>query len=283
MADDMTGLIRRCWALLETLHVLVYFAPQPAQEYDGIGLHGRKQYFASRSAPMGAVPAELAIATFYSFSPALVASALPAAWGKVTPEQALAARHRGVTATLRDILADTADEPAAECGELLRTVTGELSVAGRALFGGHAALPWPSDPLLALWHGATLVREFRGDGHVAVLLANDLGPIEACITGGLHAGLLDFNRKTRGWTEEQWAEGVDRLTARGLLDSPTDLSADGKELRTRLEAQTETLAAPGWQAIGQDGLLRLDELLTPLVRTVLKSGVLPEAISRSKR
>jgi hypothetical protein len=120
------------------------------------------------------------MATFYNFHPRMVRRAIPDAWGFAPPERVLAARREGADAALRRLLGGWADGPeAAEAAALARQAMEGQDPAGRPLFGAHAALPWPEPPHLALWHAATCYREFRGDGHVACLLADDVGGLEA--------------------------------------------------------------------------------------------------------
>src|SRR5664280_1372085 len=194
--DPIPALARRCWAALETLHVVAYFAPEPAAAYRALGLSGRAGYFASRSAPMGPVPAGVTVATFYVFAPALVQRSILSAWEITTPVAVLTARHTGVTEALHRVLGEP---DIGEALELARTACAGLTAPGRPLYAGHAALPWPTDELLALWHAASLLREHRGDGHVATLLQAGLDPVEAIVTGGLMAGTTGFMRTSRGW------------------------------------------------------------------------------------
>lgn len=260
--DPIVTLGRRCWAALETLHVVAYFAPEPAAAYKELGLRSRAGYFASRSAAMGPVPAEVTVATFYVFAPQLVAEHLPAAWDVAAPADVLAARHRGVTATLRRVLGDV---DVSEAVGLARTACAGLRPQGRALYAGHAALDWPEDPLLALWHAA------------ALLLAG-LDPVEALVTGGLTSGRMPFLKATRGWTDEQWAAAEERLRGRGLLGTDGALTAEGVQLRTRVEEQTDRSAGQGWQALGPDGSARLLELVQPLRASLFDSEVFPPAL-----
>lgn len=278
-ADPIVQLSRRCWAALEILHVTGYFAPEPAAAYRELGLSGRAGYFAARSAPMGPVPAEVTVATFYVFAPSLVERALPSAWKIATPAAVLAARHRGVAETLHRVLGDP---DVGEALELARTACAALTTPGRALYAGHASLPWPTDPLLALWHAASLVREHRGDGHVATLTLAGLDPVEAIVSYGLAAGTTGFMRATRGWTEPEWAAGEDRLRERGLL-GPDGLTAAGSTLRAEIEARTDRAAEVGWRALGLDGTTRLLELLTPLRTALLASDVFPPDLFRRRR
>ncbi|MDT4940976.1 MAG: hypothetical protein QOJ34_1065, partial [Pseudonocardiales bacterium] len=200
----------------------MYFAPEADEELTKVGLRpGRMGYFASRSAPMGPVPAAITTATFYNFNPEIVARHIPRAWGLASIEDILAARLRIADRALRRLLGDEAAQiPAViEAAELARTATIALPVRGRPLFGGHAELDWPTEPHLVLWHAITLLREFRGDGHVAVLLTGGVSGLDALVTHTVTGrGFTEQAAKaTRGWSDEQWTEAVERLTARGLL------------------------------------------------------------------
>lgn len=268
MAETLEALARRCWKLLELIHRQVYFTAEPRQEYRALGLNSRQAYFASRSAPLGPASAELVSATFYAFSPDHIATVIPSAWEIASPARVLDARHRGVTAALRRQLHGARGDEIAEAAELAGTVTAGFGTGARPLYAGHAALPWPEDPLLALWHAATLVREHRGDGHTAVLLAAGISRIDACVTGAVHTNTVDFHRAVFGWTEEQWTEAVERLCARGLLDSGTGLAEAGHGLRGELEERTDAAAFEGWPELGLDGAHRLVELLTPMVEQI---------------
>jgi hypothetical protein len=265
---------RKMWRTLEPYHGIVYFAPEAEAAYAGFGLEGQGGYFASRAAPMGPVPAPVVVATFFNFDPALVHDAIPRAWERATPEQWSAARLDGVDAALRRILGDGLESPeVTEAAELARTAAEACTPAGRPLYAGHAGLEWPRPPHLVLWHAVTLLREYRGDGHVACLTAEGLDGIEALVmhaTGGeVGAGVL---RSTRGWSEDAWAGAVAALTGRGLLDgdgSPTDT---GARHRQWVEDRTDELALAPWRHLGEDGCDRLRTLVRPFSKAVVGSG-----------
>jgi len=263
---------RKAWADLEAIHVVGYFAEQSTAAYVELGLHPQLSYFAARSAAFGEASPELTVATFYNFAPWLVHAALPAAWQSASPDQVLEARLQGVGRALRSVLGDP---DVTEALTLARRVCDDLSPAGRPLYAAHAALPWPEDDLLALWHAATLVREHRGDGHIAVLQLAALDPVEATVVGGLWAQTTSFLRKTRGWSDEEYAGAEDRLRDRGWLDADGALTAEGTAQRQQVEDRTDALAVEAWAGIGVEGATRLHELLGPMRRTVLGSGLLP--------
>ncbi|MGZ4710245.1 MAG: SCO6745 family protein, partial [Acidimicrobiales bacterium] len=174
---------RKMHRTLEPYHGVVYFSPEAAARYRALGLADRQMgYFASRAAAMGPVPGEVVVATFFNFAPAEVLRCIPAAWDRATPAAVLEARLAGIDETLRRIIGDDLDGAGvAEAADLARTATEACTAEGRPLYAGHRSLPWPDPPHLVLWHALSLLREHRGDGHVAALLHADLSGIEALI------------------------------------------------------------------------------------------------------
>jgi hypothetical protein len=269
--------VARAHRAVELLHSHVYFAPETEQHLTGVGLKpGRMCYFAGRSAAMGAVGAGTVTATFYNFSPALVARTIPAAWSLATPEQVLAARFDAARASLTRLLGDAASsDEVAELGELLREACTPLSPEGRALYAGHADLSWPDEPLLVMWHGATLLREYRGDGHIAALLHSGLSGIEALVTHtAMGRGFTpEAAKATRGWSEDEWAAGAQALADRGLVDD-AGLTEEGVELRARLEVHTDALSADPWLFLGPERTARVVELGKEFSRRLVAAGAL---------
>ena len=270
---------RRTHRTVEPVHGMIYFAPEGPEEYSAIGLRGRRMgYFASRSAPMGAVPAEVVIATFFNFNPALVRAAIPAAWDLASPDAVLAARLRAADRALRGVVGD------AIVGPEMREAAGLARAAalracerpeGRPLFAAHARLPWPDEPHLVLWHAQSLLREFRGDAHVALLTTEGLDGVEALVvhaaTGEVPAEAL---RATRAWPEPAWDAAVERVGARGWLAGGRELalSEAGSAARRSVEDRTDELAVHPYEAIGEEGCARLRQLVRPISQAIVDSG-----------
>jgi hypothetical protein len=265
-------LARAAWGSLETVHVVGFFAPQVQQAYDRFGVPAtRAGYFAARSSPLGPVDPAVVVATFYVFSPALISAAVPAVWSAAEPAAWAAARAEAVSTCLHEVLGEP---DVAEAVALAREACAGLTAPGRPLYAAWSGVAWPDDPLMQLWHAGLLVREHRGDGHLTALMAAGLDPVEALVTGGLASDSLEFVRTTRGWTDDEWAAGVQRCRARGLVDDD-GLTAAGRALRQEVEATTDALAVPGWAHLGEAGTHRLIELLAPLRERLFDSGVLP--------
>ncbi|MFI5864022.1 hypothetical protein [Streptomyces sp. NPDC051546] len=281
----MTSLLagKQCHGALNPLHSLIYFAPEAEEEFTGSGLHkGRMGYFAGRAAAMGAVGAGVVAATFYNFSPALVAAHIPRAWDLATPGTVLAARLRAVDRVLRRLLGDSvADDPEVrEAAALAAAATEACAPAGRPLYAAHADLPAPEPAHLALWHAITVLREYRGDGHLAALSTSGLGGLEALITHtATGEGFTEeFARHSRGWSAEEWEAAREGLRARGVLDSEGRLTALGRDLRSETEERTDVLARSPYDHLGQAGVERLTAIGGRLTRTALANGAFPPGV-----
>jgi hypothetical protein len=281
------AVVARAYRAVEPLHAQMYFAPEHDETFSGLGLRpGRMSYFAGRAAPMGAVGAGVVTATFYNFSPSLVAHMVPRMWTLASPEQVIATRWEVARASLTRLLGEEAIGSAefAELAGLLREACDALTPEGRPLYAGHADLDWPNDPLLDLWHAATLLREHRGDGHIAALLHADLNGLEALITHTAtgRGFTLPAAKATRGWSEEEWAAETAALVERGLLGDD-GLTAAGKDLRARVEAETDVLSADPWLLLGQERTDRVIELGKGFARTLVAAGAFsPEVFSSGR-
>ena len=278
---------RRTWRTLEPIHGMVYFAEEIADRYEAAGLRGfRMGYFASRSAAFGEASAEVVIATFFNFHPDVVRRAIPAAWTVTTPARVLEARLDVVDAALRRAWGDGIRSPeVVEAAGLARRAAEAACEhpEGRALFAAHASLPWPDEPHLVLWHAQTLLREHRGDGHIAALLLEGLTGLEALVTHAASGDVpADVLRTSRAWSPEEWSTGVDAMRSRGVIAAGdaiefTDL---GAAMRQRMEDATDAASAPAYDVLGEDGCARLRELGRPLSLQIIESGLLRTDPSR---
>jgi hypothetical protein len=271
---------RSTFQAAEPIHAMIYFTPHFLPAYQAVGLRGRRMgYFASRAAAMGPVPADVVIATFFNFNPDLIRGVIPDAWAMASPEAILGARLSAVDTSLREAWGDGVSGPeVAEAAELARTaaLAAVQWPQGRPLFGAHAELPWPSEPHLVLWHAQTLLREFRGDGHVALLTTAGLSPVEALVTHAA-AGVVTTTalQASRAWGDEDWAAGVAGVRARGWLADGDELalSEAGRAFRQDLEDRTDELAVGAWAVLGPAGCARLTELALPLSQAIIDSGI----------
>jgi hypothetical protein len=240
--------------------------------------------FVTRTAPMGAVSAEVVVSVFFNFNPEAVEQVIPAAWEAASPEAILDAHRAALDGPLAAALAVLDPGDLAEYARLARRAAEAACdhVEGRALFAGFAGLPWPEGDHLVAWHAARLLREHRGDGHVAALVVEGLSGIEALVVHEafdpkMPRGVL---RRSRSWRREQWTEAVDGLRGRGWLtaDEALTMTDEGRARRQRIEDRTSELAAVAFEPIGPDGVDRLAELGGRVAAALRAAGLSLEAL-----
>ncbi|MGW0948229.1 SCO6745 family protein [Streptomyces sp. NPDC002623] len=271
---------RRCNHPLNSLHATHYFAPELGRELGALGItHPQAVNFAARAAALGAVGAGAVTATFYNYQHDLVARHVPAVWSIATPADVLAARARAVDATLRRLLGEEV-LASAEMAEAARLALRAVEACGRSarpLYSAHADLPVPDEPHLAFWHGATLLREHRGDGHLAVLMSAGLDGLEALVTHtATGRGMTPkWVVTTRGWTLDDWNAATARLRDRGLLDGAGELTERGVALREDIEQETDRLDRAPYEHLGAEGVARLTALGATFAKAAVAAGAFP--------
>ena len=260
----MESTARHLHRLVEPIHMVTYMSEEPTEALMALGHRNYWDgYFAGRAAPLGRVPAAVVHAIFYNFADGEVARHIPRVWDTATPEAALAAREQGSVAALRRILGALADSPGlVRAADLATKAATSAPTEGRILYAGLRALPVPEEPVARLWHAATLLREHRGDGHIAALVAAGIGGTEAHV---LHALFDDMPAEKFGRVHHLPAQ---RLTAvleglqdRGLVTADETFTDAGRELRQRIEDLTDKLAAPAYDVLSA---AELDELIAGL-------------------
>jgi hypothetical protein len=258
---------RRLHRLVEPIHLVTYRSDEPTEALKALmGLGHRNYwdgYFAGRAAPLGRVPAEVVHAIFYNFADGEVSRHIPHVWDTATPEEALAAREQGSVAALRRILGDLADAPGlARAAGLATKAATSAPTEGRAMYAALRALPVPEEPVARLWHAATLLREHRGDGHIAALVVEGIGGTEAHVLHALSEGIRaeKFGR-VHHLPVVRLAAVVEGMRARGLIEASGWLSDAGREKKERIESRTDDLAAPTYDSLRPS---ELDQLITDL-------------------
>ncbi|HEV7688422.1 MAG TPA: hypothetical protein VGQ80_17735, partial [Acidimicrobiia bacterium] len=179
-----------------------------------------------------------------------------------------------VDQSLRRILGDAVDgAEVEEAAGLARRAAEACTPQGRPLAAGHLSLAWPDQPHLQLWHAISILREFRGDGHIAALVAEGVDGLQAAV---VHCAMGDVPRdvlqRTRAWSDEEWAAGEAALRARGWLDAEGALTDAGRAHRQGVEDRTDALAMAPWEHLGPDGCDRLRVLGRPMSRAVVHAG-----------
>jgi hypothetical protein len=255
--------VHRMFELVEPIATIT-FSEVPTEAFLALGMRNYWDgYFAGRAAPLGLASAEVVHAVFYNFADGEVARHIPWVWGKTTPEEAIAVRERGSATALRQTIGELADSAGlVRVADLATRAAVSAPTEGRALYAGLRALAVPAEPVARLWHAATLLREHRGDGHTAALLAHGIGGTEAHVLLALSLGMKaqEFGR-IHHLPQAQLTAVIDGLRGRGLVDAAGGFTDAGRKTSERIEALTDELAAPAYDVLSAD---ELDELIAGL-------------------
>lgn len=260
---------RHCLEALNAVHSAVYFTHDLAEELGRYGVVDPSAvYLVGRFAPLGAVGPGAVTAVANSYAPALVTRHLPGAWAQVAPAQALECRLRAVGALSARLLDGDRDAAAArEAAALAVAAARACPRPARPLAAANLDATVPDAPHLALWHAATVLREFRGDGHVVALAHAELTGLDSLVIDcarpeGMPESVV---REKRGWSREDWAAAGSRLVDRGLLDRDGRLTERGSRVRAAVEDETDRLDRLPYDALGTAATARLTELVGALV------------------
>ena len=266
---------RSFWRSVETIHHVGYFEAEGRARYEAIGLKGQWMgYFASRSLPLGRPGPEVVTATFHGFSPSLVGRAIPAAWDLADHDDILEARFDQGRDVIRPGVEASGIDIAGPADALIAALS-TLDLTVRPLAAGNVGLAVPEDDLGRLWHGATVLREYRGDSHLAVLATEGLGGVEANVLM-VSAGLtFKQQQKLRGWTDEEWAAGADRLRDRGWLDADGNITEAGGAARAAIEEATDRTTLAGIPESTQEALAAVSDDLMAISKAIVASGAEP--------
>ena len=266
------------WSLFEPVHAVVYFAEESRAAAAEVGFRGFWMgYFGFRMAPMGPVGPDVAVSACFGFHPSRAHRALPDAWTFAAPQAALQARLAGSTAALTRLAAAAPGvaETVGEAADLAWAAATAADTAGRVLGAANQALPRPSDPFGALWQASTTLREHRGDGHNAVLIASGVGPVDAhWLKVAAEESEPDTLRVSRNFADEEWDGAGARLVELGWLDADRRLTDLGRATHGKVEELTDNAALLPWARLGAEATERLAMLLRPIAGAVVASGTL---------
>jgi len=249
---------RRLRDAIEPIATICYWSEPCYDAYAACGLDFLQGYVWSRGSVLGEPDGLVVAAAFGVFEPGLIAQLYDTARTSCGLAEIRAAREAGVIAALRATLGTT--DRAAEVAGLLRGAAGTAGLAGRPLFAGLTGLPWPDDALARLWQACAMLRELRGDSHLAACGAVGITGLEANLLTELQVGWPPQSyTATRGWPPEAMNRATASLRDRGLI-AGTMLTGAGASLRADIEARTDRQLEPVIDAIGP----ALEELLPQL-------------------
>ena len=239
---------RRLRDAIEPIATICYWSEPAYDAYDALGLDFLQGYVWSRGCVLGEPDGGVVAAAFGVFEPGLIGQLYDAARAACGLAGIRAARETGAVTALRAALGGP--ERVAEAAGVLRRGAEAADTAGRALFAGLAGLPWPADELGQLWHACAMLRELRGDSHLAACVAAGLTGLEANLLTELQVGWPPRSyTATRGWPPEAMDLATMSLHERGLVADGA-LTGAGSQLRAGIEEATDRQLAPVLDAVG---------------------------------
>ncbi len=280
---------RGIWAAVEPIASSVYFLPEVHRAYNELGFDGPSRvqggiefpdmlaYFTSRGACLGPnVSGHLVASAFGVFKRPMVVDAVAQGWTRTDQPAILAARQRGATEALTRILGATPDG-LSWATEILTRMGTQANGEGRALYSGLLSLGYPDDPMGAFWRAADIVREHRGDSHIAAWIDQDLDACEiGVLTDPWRGQPLKSWVRSRGWTEDELDATIERLRGRGLPRRRRPSRRPAGRC-----ARTSSRPPIAWRAVSSaslgDDAERLFELMDGWCEQVVAAARLPRA------
>lgn len=272
------GTVRRqFWQGIEVIHDVVYFGDDIRERFDAIGLKGWwMAYFAQRSAALGTPDPKTVTALFHGFAPRLVERALPDAWSLADRDEILATRLTMAVDRLTPCIDPTAvDADIARLAKDLEAIVDGLDFAGRALAASHANLPRPNDPIERLWWAATVLREYRGDSHVAILVAAGLDGAAANALAVADGRAPVTQQQARGWDDDEWMAAYEHLRRRAWTTEYGEITDAGKAARAQIEDATDRVSSASFDEEMQARAITTEHPLVDLARAINSAGAVP--------
>ena len=244
---------RRLRYALEPLATHAVWAQEPYDAFAEHGLDVMAGYVYGRGAVLGDVGSALVAAAFAVFPVELIDQLWTEAVAKCSRTEVLRLREQGTVTSLRKVLGDVAGEQEVDqVAAILLHAVDSADGTGRPLFAALRSAARPDDPYGRLWRAAELIREHRGDCHVAASVAAGLEPCEMNILTELWVGYsLGEYSNTRGWSSEATEAAIARLTVAGLIAN-WELTDDGRDFRTTIERRTDAAQRTLLDALGDD-------------------------------
>lgn len=274
---NLTVLTRRLAKAAEPLHSCAYYADE-VKRFTEFGFSGWwHAYFAYRAAPMGAVSAQEVTVAFYNFAPRMVEKAVPSCWEVMSPRNVRQQQIQIMEEALHRIFkGDVPDRRAGYAAEALRETLTGLETSGRPLYEAWGTESWPESVLLSLWHAATLLREYRFDGHNDALRQADISGL------GCHLMMAADGRGTptviqtiRGWTPKEWQLEAEKLRSCGWINAEGLHTELGRSVRRDIELATYHNAELVVANLGDQRSEKVLGALEGMAGFLIKTGTVP--------
>lgn len=241
----------------------MYWDPVAIERYSALGIdNGFGFYVNSRAAPLLPAGHQAVAASFATISPEFIRACVEVAMAATTPQDIFAQRCVAVGEGLRQHVPEICDDLAALAQPLWATADA-LTLSGRVLFACHRQAPRPDDDLVSAWLAVNCLREWRGDTHFAVLVAEGIGPVAAGILDDARRNYGGWIPRSRGADDAALDAAMAELENRGLAAGGR-VSEAGLAWRANIETRTDQLTEIQWRLLGEDLTHRLLEVVEPV-------------------
>lgn len=266
MADESGDWVESSAQAALASHRLVgwmFWDPYGIERYTELGVpDGFGWYITSRGAPLLAAGHQAVTAAFATISPAFIEVCVTHALAHTTPEAIYDVRNEAVGVGLRRYVPEICDA-LAQMGPALWAVADELPSFGRVLFAAHRQMPRPDDPVVSAWCAVNTIREWRGDTHFAVLVAEDIDATTAGILDDARRDYGGWIPRSRGSDDAAIDAAMARLAERGYADGG-EVNDAGLAYRQRIEERTDALTEEPWRRLGAARTREFIELVAPV-------------------
>lgn len=261
---DWLDLTRRAAFASHRLIGWIYWDPVAVANYAALGVpDGAGYYFATRGASLGDAGDDVVTAAFGSIHPDLVRYSLGLCREHTTFEAAAAARDAAVGPGLRQYAPELCDG-LAELADPLWAAADQLPLAGRVLHASLRQLPRPDDRLLSAWLAVNCIREWRGDNHWAIHIAEDIDGTMAGILDGAWRGYVgDWLPRSRGADDAALDAAFAELERRGLAGDG-QVTEEGIAYRQALEDRLDRISSVPWEVLGEPRTRAFLDLVEPV-------------------
>ncbi len=258
---DWRTLSRRASFASHRLIGWIYWDPRGIEGYTGLGVpNGAGYYITTRAGRLGDAGPDVVTAAYFSIHPDFVRVSYELLAEHATPADAVRVRDEAVLAGLREYVPGICNELASMSG-VLWDAADSLPLSGRPMFAAQLHHRRPDEPLLDAWLAVNCIREWRGDTHWAIQIADGLTGTEAGVLDGAWRSYReDWLPRSRGADDASLSVAYEALGRRGLAEDGVVTEA-GIAHRQELEDRLDDLTAGAWQHLGEHATARFVELV----------------------
>ena len=239
----------------------IYWHPNGIEAYTNLGIpNGFGYYVTTRAGKLGYAGADAVIAAYYSIHPNFIRTSYELLSEHAGVEDAIRIRDEAVLDGLTHFVPEI-NEDLATMGDVLWDAADSLPLSGRPMFAAQLRHRRSDEPLLNAWLAVNCIREWRGDTHWAIHMADGLSGTEAGILDGAWRNYGDdWLARSRGADDGALSMGYHALEQRGFARDGV-VTQEGVTHRQELENKLNDLTALAWKHLGEQRTIKFIEMV----------------------